>query len=124
MDETIMTIRYGMSSPVSGEIRIIPRAWLYGKGTVREFRRIIKLCVESDYFFGTETLRAWNEVLTEELRLVRTQMHNRTQEFNSHECDWTWTAEHKREFDRDMKECSRKEKKFQKLLTILQEMIK
>ena len=119
----VITIQYGMTSNAPGTLKLATSEWLHEKGSVRDFRRILKLCVESDYFFGTETLRAWNEVLTEELRLVRTQMHNRTQEFNSHECDWTWTAEHKRQFDRDMKECSRKEKKFQKLLTILQEMI-
>ena len=120
----VITIQYGMTSNVPGTLKLATSEWLHEKGSIRDFRRILKLCVESDYFFGTETLKAWQEVLTEEIDIIRCAIGNRTLEFNSHECDWTWTAEHKREFDRDMKEYSRKEKKFQKLLTILQEMIK
>jgi hypothetical protein len=120
----VITIQYGMTSRAPGTLQLATSEWLREKGSVREFRKILKLCAESDYFFGTETLKAWDEVLTEELELIRVCVHNRTQEFNSHECDWTWTAEHKREFDRDMKRHARNAKKYEKLLSVLREVVK
>lgn len=124
MDETIMTIQYGVRSPAHGEMRILPADWLQAKGGVREFRKILKLCAESDYFYGTETLKAWDEVLSEMCRRIKVLAHNTEVEYNSHECDWTYMAEHKRDFEGRMRRYDREANKYEKLLSILREMMK
>ena len=120
----VITIQYGMTSRAPGTLRLATSEWLHEKGGVREFRKILKLCAESDYFYGTETLKAWDEVLSEMCRCIKVLAHNTEVEYNSHECDWTYMAEHKRDFEGQMRRYDREANKYEKLLSILREMMK
>lgn len=55
----------GWKSTPRGCIRIEPFAWLREKGSAGNFRKLLKLCVESDCDHGTATLPEWEDVIRE-----------------------------------------------------------
>lgn len=63
--ESIITIYFGRenggeTSP-RGSIRVEPHIWLIAKGTLGNFRKMLKLSAESDRTHGTATLSLWEE---------------------------------------------------------------
>ena len=54
-----------------GHMYIHPAAWLQEKGSLRDFRKILKLCQESDRNYGTFAVAEWREVLEAEPVRIR-----------------------------------------------------
>jgi len=46
-----------------GCLRLEPHVWLRAKGTLGNLRKILKLSAESDRWYGTETLAAWESAV-------------------------------------------------------------
>lgn len=46
-----------------GCLRLEPRVWLRAKGTLGNLRKLLKLSAESDRWYGTDTLREWEEAV-------------------------------------------------------------
>lgn len=55
----------GWKSTPRGFIRVEPHVWLREKGSAGNFRKLLKLCVESDCDHGTATLPEWEDVIRE-----------------------------------------------------------
>lgn len=55
----------GWKSTPRGFIRVEPHVWLREKGSAGNFRKLLKLCAESDCDHGTATLAEWEEVIRE-----------------------------------------------------------
>lgn len=53
----------GWKSTPRGCIRVEPHVWLRAKGTLGNLRKILKLSAESDRWYGTETLAAWESAV-------------------------------------------------------------
>lgn len=64
----IMTIYFGRqfgTTEPRGSIWLDPEIWLPQKGTLGNFRKILKLSAESDRYFDTMTLPIWKETIEE-----------------------------------------------------------
>lgn len=46
-----------------GCLRLEPHVWLRAKGTLGNLRKLLKLSAESDRWYGTDTLREWEEAV-------------------------------------------------------------
>ena len=53
----------GWKSTPRGFIRVEPHVWLRAKGTAGNLRKILKLSVESDRLYGTQTLAEWENAV-------------------------------------------------------------
>ena len=82
----IITIRYGdtrLGKDVPhGTMRIDPDIWLREKGGIRDFRKILSLCRESDRDHGTNTLDDWTAFLEAEPSRIRQEAQETAREYN------------------------------------------
>jgi len=85
-----MEIHYGMKDgwrhEPNGHIRLDPLIWISEKGTVRDFRKLLKLCGGSDKLYGTQTISEWNDVLTAEPIRIRQEAKETARSY-SRECE-------------------------------------
>lgn len=77
--------RFGKYSP-SGMMLIDPAVWLREKGGIRDFRKILSLCRESDRDHGTNTLDEWTSFLEAEPSRIRQEALETAKEYNR-ECE-------------------------------------
>lgn len=73
--------RFGKDSP-SGRMCLDPAVWLREKGSLRDFRKILSLCRESDRDHGTNTLDDWTAFLEAEPSRIRQEAHETAREYN------------------------------------------
>ena len=73
--------RFGKDSP-SGMMCLDPAVWLREKGSLRDFRKILKLCRESDTYHDTITLSEWTDFLEAEPSRIRQEAHETAREYN------------------------------------------
>lgn len=71
-----------------GRVCINPAGWMREKGSLRDFRKILKLCAESDRGHGTTTIAEWNEFLSGEPARIREKAREVTRDYNNR-CDTT-----------------------------------
>ena len=82
-----ITIKFGRqigTTEPNGTMRIDPQIWLREKGGVRDFRKILTYCRESDTFFGTQTISEWTEALEAVPATVRESAEETAKEYNRH----------------------------------------
>lgn len=73
--------RFGKDSP-SGTMCLDPAVWLREKGGIRDFRKILSLCRESDTYYDTITLSEWTDFLEAEPSRIRQEAHETAREYN------------------------------------------
>lgn len=73
--------RLGKDMP-HGTMRIDPDIWLREKGGIRDFRKILSLCRESDRDHGTNTLDEWTSFLEAEPSRIRQEAQETAREYN------------------------------------------
>lgn len=73
--------RWGEDAP-HGTMRIDPAVWLREKGGVRDFRKILKLCKESDTDRETYTLSEWKHFLEAEPARIKQEALETAREYN------------------------------------------
>lgn len=77
--------RFGKDSP-SGRMLLDPAVWLREKGSLRDFRKILKLCRESDTYYDTITLSEWTDFLEAEPSRIRQEAKDTARSY-SWECE-------------------------------------
>lgn len=85
----IMTIYFGRqfgTTEPRASIRLDPAIWMREKGSIRDFRKILKLCQESDRDHETITVAEWNDFLSGEPARIREKAREVTRDYNSR-CD-------------------------------------
>lgn len=73
--------RFGKYSP-SGMMLIDPAVWLREKGGIRDFRKILSLCRESDRDHGANTLDEWTSFLEAEPARIKQEALETAKEYN------------------------------------------
>ena len=63
----------GWKSSPRGRIKLDPRYWLTEKGTLRDFRKLLRLSAESDREHGTQTLAEWEDAVRERYEYAKSQ---------------------------------------------------
>ena len=87
----IMTIYFGRqfgTTEPRASIRLDPAIWMREKGSIRDFRKILKLCQESDRDHETITVAEWNDFLSGEPARIREKAREVTRDYNNR-CDTT-----------------------------------
>lgn len=82
----IMTIYFGKqfgTTEPRASIRLDPAIWMREKGSLRDFRKILKLCQESDRGHETITIAEWNDFLSGEPARIRAKAKEVTHDYNS-----------------------------------------